>query len=144
VYVSATATIESSAYVDWYGRARRQNWTTPLDLFARLDDEYRFTIDGASEPGNGLCSRASTVTAPIDWHGERVFCNPPWSNIRPFVDRAPDADLAVLLVPARTNARWFHAAIDLGAVPRFFLGRPRFGGGKSNSPVDVLLLVFGF
>lgn len=86
-------------------------------------------------------------TPPINWHGHRVFCNPPWSNIRPFVEQAPDADIAVLLVPARTNVAWFHRALALGASPRFFAGRPRFelhdGKGMSNSPVDCMLLVFG-
>lgn len=74
--------------------------------------------------------------------GERVFCNPPWSMIKPFVDLAPFADLAVLLVPARCNARWFHRALSYGAAVEFFLGRPRFGDGRGSSPVDCLLLVF--
>jgi hypothetical protein len=134
-------------YVAWYGRTRRQNWTTPRSLFEPLHDEYRFTMDGASEPGLGLLPNASTAENPLPWTGERVFCNPPWSNIPPFVELAATADLAVLLVPARTNARWFHRALKLGAQPRFFLGRPAFGNAPDgtkghNSPVDCLLLVF--
>jgi hypothetical protein len=130
------------AYVDWYGKERKQNWRTPLDLFQPLHAEYRFTIDGASEPGNGLLPRASTAEAQLPWKGERVFCNPPWSNIAPFLELACDAELAVFLVPARTNARWFHRALELGARPRFFPGRPKFHGGKHSSPVDFVLLVF--
>jgi hypothetical protein len=134
-------------YVAWYGRTRRQNWTTPQSLFAPLHAEYSFTMDGASEPGLGLLPRASTAENPLPWTGERVFCNPPWSNIPPFVELAATADLAILLVPARTNARWFHRAMELGAMPRFFLKRPSFGNAPDgtkghNSPVDCLLLVF--
>jgi hypothetical protein len=84
-------------YVEWYGKSRRQNWCTPSALFDGLHARYAFTLDGASEPGNGLLPRASTAEAPLAWSGERVFCNPPWSNIRPFVENAPAADLAVLL-----------------------------------------------
>lgn len=134
-------------YVDWYGKDRRQNWRTPRALFDELHREFTFTLDGASEPGNGLLPLASTAEAPISWVGHRVFCNPPWSNIGPFVEQAPSANTAVLLVPARTNVRWFHRALDLGAVPRFFLGRPKFelpdhSGAGHNSPVDCMLLVF--
>lgn len=134
-------------YVEWYGKGRQQNWTTPRDIFDPLHAEFAFTLDGASEPGNGLLPRASTKEAPIAWSGERVFCNPPWSDIAPFVEMAAAAQLAVLLVPARTNVRWFHRALELGAMPRFFLKRPKFGNAPSgnkghNSPVDCLLLVF--
>jgi hypothetical protein len=138
---------EAPAYVAWYGRGRKQNWTTPRALFDRINADYGFTMDGASEPGNGLLPLASTVEAPLPWDGERVFCNPPWSNIPPFIELAATAELAVLLVPARANARWFHRALELGARVEFFLGRPSFGSGPDdqkghNSPVDCVLLVF--
>lgn len=131
------------SYVDWYGKGeRKQNWSTPIALFQSLHAQYRFTMDGASEPGNGLLHKASTQERPLPWNGERVFCNPPWSNIGPFIELAATADLAVLLVPARTNCKWFHRALDLGAYPHFFKPKPKFEGAKHVSPVDVLLLVF--
>lgn len=129
-------------FVDHYAGSRRQNWTTPRDFFDRLHGEYAFTLDGASEPGNGLLPQSSTADAPLSWRGERVFCNPPWSDIPPFVELAASAELAVLLVPSRTNARWFHRALELGAVPRFFAGKIKFGNAKWNSPTDCCLLVF--
>ncbi|OHY64670.1 DNA N-6-adenine-methyltransferase [Stenotrophomonas maltophilia] len=139
---------DGGAYIEWYGKGRHQNWRTPGSIFDALHAEFRFTLDGASEPGNGLLPLASTADAPISWTGHRVFCNPPWSNIRPFVDQAPWADLAVFLVPARTNVGWFHHALKLGAQTRFFFGRPKFelpdhSGNGHNSPVDCLLLIFG-
>lgn len=137
----------SDVYVNWYGKGRHQNWRTPGPLFQALDAEFGFTLDGASEPGNGLLANASTAAAPVSWDGQRVFCNPPWSNISPFLEQAVSAAVAVFLVPARTNARWFHRALELGAEVRFFPGRPRFEllehtGTGHNSPVDCLLLVF--
>lgn len=130
------------AYVDWYQRGRHQAYRTPAALFDPLHAEFKFTLDGASEPGNALLPLASTIERPIGWRGHRVFCNPPWSNIRPFVEQAADADLAVLLVPARTNSKWFHRALELGAWPRFFLGHVKFVGAPHNCPVDCMLLVF--
>lgn len=139
--------MSGAAYVDWYGKGRHQNWRTPRSLFDQLHAEFGFTLDGASEPGNGLLPLASTADAPVEWDGQRVFCNPPWSNIAHFIEQAPAANLAVFLVPARTNVRWFHRAIELGAQPRFFKGRPKFelpehSGSGNSSPVDCLLLVF--
>lgn len=133
----------SESYVSWYGGERKQNWATPPEFFQRLHARYGFTMDGASEPGNGLLPKSSTASEPLGWAGERVFCNPPWSNIRPFVESAASADLAVLLVPARTNCKWFHRALELGARPLFFLPKPKFVGAKHTSPVDCILLVFG-
>lgn len=129
-------------YVSWYGKARRQNWRTPAAFFANLHAEFAFTLDGASEPDNGSLPLSSSAESPIDWRGHRVFCNPPWSNIAPFVEQAAEADLAVLLVPARTNAKWFHRALNLGAEPRFFVGRIKFEGAPHNCTVDCCLLVF--
>lgn len=129
-------------YVGWYGKERRQDWQTPRSLFDPLNAEFRFDLDGAADDGNSLLPEASTPEIPVDWTGRRVFCNPPWSSIPPFIENAAKAELAVLLVPARPNARWFHRALELGAQPRFFLGKPKFGGAKWNSPVDCLLLVF--
>lgn len=134
--------MQPNAYVRWYGKSRRQNWRTPTVFFERLHAEFNFTLDGASEPGNGLLPLHSTAESPIDWRGHRVFCNPPWSNIAPFLEYADDADLAVLLVPARTNAKWFHRALEIGAEPRFFIGRIKFVGAAHSSPVDCCLLVF--
>lgn len=133
-------------YVDWYGKGRYRSWRTPRALFDVLDMKYRFNLDGAADAENGLVPEASTVEHPIPWEGRRVFCNPPWSNIKPFVEQAPTAEVAVLLVPARTNARWFHRALDLGAKPMFFVGKPKFesqdGAAPFNSPVDCLFLVW--
>jgi hypothetical protein len=113
-------------------------------MFDALNKQYDFTLDGASEEDNALTTRALTRDdVLVSWAGERVFCNPPWSRIAEFVELAAFADLAVLLVPARVNARWFHRALELGATVRFFLGRPRFGDAAGSSPIDCLLLIFG-
>ena len=135
----------SEQYVGWYGKGRHQDWRTPPELFAKFHAKYHFSLDGAADKDNALLPVASTIEQPLSWEGHRVFCNPPWSDIRSFVELAPSADFAVLLVPARTNAKWFHRALELGATPAFFLGRPKFVGRPSvaNSPVDCLLLVFG-
>lgn len=128
-------------YVDHYGGERKQDRRTPKKFFDQLNSQYRFSLDGAATPENALLPRFSSEASPVSWRGERVFCNPPWSNVRPFVELAPEAETACLLVPARTNCKWFHRALELGAKPEFFLGKLSFDG-PWNSPIDCLLLVW--
>lgn len=128
-------------YVKHYAGKRKQDRRTPRDFFARLHTEMNFTLDGAATRRNALLPNFSSRRDPRTWAGERVFCNPPWGNIAPFIELAPSADLACLLVPARVNAKWFHRALALGARPRYFVGKLCFDG-PWNSPVDCLLLLW--
>lgn len=130
-------------FIDHYRGARKQDLTTPRDFFVKLHERFCFTMDGAATTENRLLTRASTLKRLRPWSGERVFCNPPWSDIPPFLEKAPTAELVVFLVPARVNARWFHRALELGARVEFFKPKLRFGGLKHNSPTDCLLLIFG-
>ena len=130
-------------YIDHFKAERKQDLTTPREFFDKLHARFRFTMDGAATAQNALLPCFSSEGYLLSWHSERVFCNPPWSNIRHFIDQAPLAELAVFLVPARVNAKWFHRALELGGVPEFFCGKLKFGDSKWNSPVDCLLIKFG-
>lgn len=81
-------------------------WQTPQWLYDALDGEFGFTLDGAATPLNAKCKRYSTATCHVSWIGERVFCNPPYSDIETFVRLALEAELAVLLLPVRTDSNW--------------------------------------
>lgn len=133
----------SSVYVQHYQNVRKQSRRTSRGFFQQLHAYLNFTMDGAATAANALMPRYSSRRKKLPWSGERVFCNPPWGNIAPFIELAATAELACLLVPARTNVVWFHRALDIGARVQFFKGRPVFDELKSNSPVDCLLLLFG-
>ena len=134
-----------SAFVTHYAGERRLDWRTPRALFDALHAEYGFTLDGAASPENALLPRFSSAAVPVPWAGERVFCNPPRSSIPPVNEQAPSPDLAVFLVPARVNARWFLRALDLGAKLRFLPRRVKYerDGGGGGSPFDSILVIFG-
>ena len=92
------------------------------------------------------------------WHAERwafqimggckVFCNPPYSNIAKWVEKAyveaqkPNT-LAVLLIPVRTDTKWFHKYIYNQQEVRFIKGRLRFKGSSNNAPFPSMIVVFG-
>ena len=84
-------------------------YETPPWLFKALDTEFRFTFDAAADINNKLCSMWTNdierTTIPSD---AVTFCNPPYSNIEPFVARLVTMwQTTVFLLPARSGTAWF-------------------------------------
>lgn len=115
-------------------------WPTPRFFYEELNKEFGFDFDpcpvGANDDGRAplFCS----------WKGKRVFCNPPYGpQIPKFLARAQEADLAVFLVPARTDTRWLHDLVLPHAKEiRFIRGRLRFGDSKNPAPFPSMVIVF--
>lgn len=54
----------------------RMDWETPADLFEKLDAEYHFTLDPASDGTNAKCRKYYTVADNgllQDWGGGRPY-----------------------------------------------------------------------
>lgn len=115
-------------------------WATPSDVYADLHREFSFDFDPCPLDGE------VDGTAPlfVEWTGKRVFCNPPYGpGIRPFLERAMEAELAVFLIPARTDTRWFHEIVLPHAKEiRFVKGRLKFGDSRSSAPFPSMIVVF--
>lgn len=110
--------------------------------FAPLHRRFEFTIDAAAAPHNAKLPRYWTVDDDAlaqDWSDERVWCNPPYSNIRPWVQKAWDqhingCPLIVMLLPAnRTEQGWWQDHVEPSLRIRadrfrveFLPGRMRF------------------
>ena len=116
-------------------------WPTPKALYDKLDSEFHFNFDpcplgGAVDPPARLLN---------NWKGKRVFCNPPYGpGIRPFLECWQDAELAVYLIPARTDTRWFHdICLPHASEIRFIKGRVHFDGAKNPSPFPSMIVIFG-
>ncbi len=119
--------------------SKSDHWFTPPDFYAALDREFVFTFD----PCPLMSDESGLLTA---WSG-RVFCNPPYSKIPEFIKRAlwhlhtGVVEIAVFLIPARTDTAWFHDFIYGKAEVRFVRGRLRFGG-KGSAPFPSMVVVF--
>lgn len=48
-----------------------------------------------------------------------------------------------MLIPARTDTRWFHEYIYNKAEVRFIKGRVKFGEAKNSAPFPSMIVVFG-
>lgn len=77
------------------------DWRTPYRLFRNLHREFSFSMDGAATKHDTLLPRFTDDIHNQSWVGERVFCNPPCSDIPSFLLKAAEADLAVFLIPYR-------------------------------------------
>ena len=48
----------------------------------------------------------------------------------------------VMLLPARTDTRWFHDYINEKAEIRFIKGRLKFGNSNNNAPFPSMVVIF--
>jgi site-specific DNA-methyltransferase (adenine-specific) len=103
-------------------------WETPQDLYNELDNEFHFTLDPASQEYNHKCKNYYTYKENgllQNWQGETVFCNPPYGKESgKWVKKCYEESLkpnttVVMLIPSRTDTRWFHNYIFNKAEIRF-------------------------
>jgi phage N-6-adenine-methyltransferase len=141
-------------------------WSTPQDLFYELNREFNFGVDLAASPENTKCEvfyskEASALvsdwgTAVGSFGGTAGFCNPPYSRLLQgaFIGKAARERqrgfLTVMLLPARTDTKSFHAFIwdaekhkpREGVEIRFIKGRLKFGGAVNSAPFPSMIVIF--
>lgn len=115
-------------------------WATPKAIHDGLDAEFQFDFDPCP-----LDSAFDGLAVP--WVGKRVFCNPPYGPaVGAWLKRGTEADLAVFLIPARTDTRWFHdIVLPLAHEIRFLRGRLRFNDDPDplkRAPFPSMVVVF--
>lgn len=81
----------------------------------------------------------------LDWTNKVVYCNPPYSNILPWVEKALSSRCtSILLVPARTDTAWFRLLQDAQVEIRYLRMRVDFldvDGVTKKHPAEASLLV---
>ena len=124
-----------------FGSKATDNWQTPAEMYQALDNEFHFDFDP--------CPLHSTFDGlSVPW-GKRCFVNPPYSNVRGFLQKAlyeiekGNTEIAVFLTFANTDTGWFHDYIYGKAEIRFIRGRIRFlteHGKVANSAMRPSML----
>lgn len=112
-------------------------WETPPELFRDLDAEFHFTLDAASTDENALCDRHLTkaddaLHTAWDAEGGAIYVNPPYGRcVARWVEKAyresQRGQTVVMLIPARTDTKWFHDWVYHKAEIRFLRGRLHYG-----------------
>lgn len=76
------------------------------------------------------------------------MCNPPYGRaITDWVEKAyregtKDNTIVVMLIPARTDTRYFHDFIQHRSEIRFVKGRLKFGNSKQAAPFPSMVVIF--
>ena len=125
-----------------------EEWETPEDLFNKLNNEFNFTVDVASSQLNYKCEKHYTQKEDglvQNWNNEVVWCNPPYGRkIGEWVKKASESKaIIVMLLPARTDTKWFHDYIynKQNIEIRFIKGRLKFGNSKNSAPFPSMIVI---
>jgi len=131
--------------------SKSNEWTTPQDLFDKLNEEFNFTLDPCATDENAKCDRYCTIEEDglkQSWKGETVFCNPPYGKeISAWVEKSYKESIGggstvVMLIPARTDTKYWHEWIFGKAEIRFIKGRLKFGESKNSAPFPSAIVIF--
>jgi len=102
---------------------------TPLPYFLPLHSRYRYTLDPCGHPLSRVTQRiladgGFACILPVDglkylWIGHRIFCNPPYSLIAPWVFKAlelmrrGDCPAITFLLPGnKTEQPWWQTCVE--------------------------------
>ena len=113
------------------------NWSTPKDVYDELNKEFNFNDDPCPIGGSGGLDK--------EW-GTRSFVNPPYSKIKDWCKKAYEewqkGKTVIMLIPSRTDTRYWHDYIMKATEIRFIKGRLKFGGSKNSAPFPSAIVVF--
>ena len=124
---------------------------TPQDFFDFLNGIFRFDLDVCALPENAKCERFYTpeddgLSQP--WDGG-VWCNPPYGkDIIHWVKKASrerereNNRFIVMLLPARTDTKWFQQYVLPYAWLWFVDGRLKFGKAETSAPFPSVVAVY--
>lgn len=129
--------------------SKSPEWATPLAFFEQLNREFSFTLDPCCTHSNAKCKLHYTKEddgLSKNWGGQVVFCNPPYGKelpkwVKKCYEESRHADI-VLLIPARTDTRWFHDYIYNKAEIRFIKGRLKFNEAKTAAPFPSMVVIY--
>ena len=125
-------------------------WETPRELFASLNKRFKFTLDPCSTIENHLCNKYYTKEENglcKSWKGETVFVNPPYSKIKQWVEKCykeyeTNGTTIVMLIPSRTDTRYFHEYIYHKSEIQFIKGRLHFSNSKNSAPFPSMIVIY--
>ena len=117
---------------------------TPSEFYEQLNQEFNFDFDPC--PLNPIPERDGLS---IEW-GKRVYINPPYGKAIPLwlikaleeIERK-NTEIAVFLLPAYTDVKWFHEIVlPYATEVRFIKGRLHFSGHSNSAPFASMIVVF--
>ena len=126
------------------------NWSTPQAFFDMLDNYFNFELDVCASIGNNKCLHyfdEADNGLEQDWKKVN-WLNPPYGKeignwIKKAYEESKKGNITVLLVPSRTDTKWFQDYCFKYGEVIFIKGRLKFGGSKNSAPFPSAIVIFG-
>ena len=124
---------------------------TPKYLFDKISSIFNFSLDVCALPENAKCENYYTpkddgLSKP--WRGG-VWCNPPYGReISSWVKKAYEESqkeynsFVLMLLPARTDTKWWWDWVQGKATLFFIKGRVKFGDHNVGAPFPSVLALY--
>ncbi len=127
-------------------------WATPQEFFDKLSWRFGpFDLDPCADPTNTKCANFFTEAEDglsKSWGGHTLFVNPPYGRgIERWIKKAYDESRkentrVVMLIPARTDTRYWHDYVMRADEVYFVKGRLKFGDSQNSAPFPSAVVVF--
>lgn len=119
--------------------SNRQDWKTPKELYSALNKIFKFDFDPC--PTNPNFDGLS-----IEWGGVN-YMNPPYgTTIKNWIKKAFEqfqkGKTVVMLIPSRTDTKYWHDYIMKANEIWFIKGRLKFDGVKNSAPFPSAIVIF--
>lgn len=147
----------------------KTDYGTPQHLYDALHEVFWFGLDAAANAENAKCENFLTEGMDglsVHWsHMQNgmadepqphyyaddvaTFCNPPYGRtitpkwVRHGYEVAKCCGTVVMLLPARTDTKWFHKYIYRKATVLFLEGRLKFEPSNSAAPFPSMIVAWG-
>ena len=137
--------------------SKSNDWATPQSFFDKLNGVFGpFTLDAAASADNYKVANHYTEADNAlvqDWSGNRVFLNPPYGRgLKDWIKKGyeegqKDDTTVVMLIPARTDTKWFHEIVMPNAYLVYLIkGRFNFSCPghveNANAPFPNMLILY--
>ena len=127
-------------------------WATPADFFEKLDWRFGpFDLDPCADPTNTKCANCFTEAEDgltKNWEGFTSFVNPPYGRgidkwmQKAFEESRKENTRVVMLIPARTDTKYWHRYVMKADEVYFVKGRLKFGSSDNSAPFPSAVVVF--
>jgi hypothetical protein len=131
--------------------SKRMDWNTPESFLALVRQVGPIGLDPCSNAHSKVKASAAWLSGglEVDWSGfGLVYVNPPYGRaLKDWAEKiAAEADKGtemIVLVPSRTDTKWFHRLWSRCNALCLWKGRITFEGAPSPAPFPNAVFYFG-
>ena len=132
--------------------SKSADWSTPQEFFDKLNWRFGpFDLDPCATPQTAKCANFYTEMEnglSKDWEDHRAFVNPPYGREiaqwvkKSYEESQKENTKVVMLIPARTDTKYWQDYVMKAQEVYFVRGRLKFGESTNSAPFPSAVVVF--